>query len=150
MASAHSVNAKRVDQHNAVRYLAHVRQDGETFIPHDLEEHLRGVAQRAEAYAHDFGGGDWAQVAGLWHDLGKYSVEFQRRIKSVSGYDPDAHLEGQVGRVDHSTAGAQHAVKQFGVHGRILAYLIAGHHAGLPDWHTSETGGAALKARLDD
>jgi CRISPR-associated endonuclease/helicase Cas3 len=28
--------------------------------------------------------GDWAHVAGLWHDLGKYSVEFQRRIKSIS------------------------------------------------------------------
>jgi hypothetical protein len=26
--------------------LAHVRQDGETFVPHDLEEHLRGVHPR--------------------------------------------------------------------------------------------------------
>ena len=138
------------EQHETVCYLAHVRQDGEVFIPHDLDEHLRGVAQRAEECARDFGAGDWARVAGLWHDLGKYSAEFQRRIKSVSGYDPEAHLEGPVGRVDHSTAGAQHAVAQFGMHGRILAYLIAGHHAGLPDWHTSETAGAALKARLDD
>lgn len=142
--------AKQSEQYKHVRYLAHVRQDGEVFIPHDLDEHLRGVAQRAEECAGNFGGGDWAQVAGLWHDLGKYSAEFQRRIKSLSGYDLEAHLEGPVGRVDHSTAGAQHAVSQFGVHGRILAYLIAGHHAGLPDWHTSETRGAALKARLDD
>jgi CRISPR-associated endonuclease/helicase Cas3 len=142
--------AKDSEQHEAVRYLAHVRQDGEVFIPHDLADHLRGVGRRAEECARDFDGGDWAKVAGLWHDLGKYSAEFQRRIKSVSGYDPEAHLEGPVGRVDHSTAGAQHAVAQFGVHGRILAYLIAGHHAGLPDWHTSETAGAALKARLDD
>lgn len=131
-------------------YLAHVRQDGDVFIPHDLDAHLRGVAHRAEQCARAFGGEDWAHVAGLWHDLGKYSAEFQRRIKSLSGYDPDAHLEGPVGRVDHSTAGAQHAVRQFGVHGRILAYMIAGHHAGLPDWHASETGGAALKVRLDN
>ncbi len=34
--------------------------------------------------------------------------------------------------------------------GRILAYIIAGHHAGLPDWHAGETGGTALKMRLDD
>lgn len=134
----------------AISYLAHVRQDGEQFVPHDLGEHLRGVAQRAEDCARHFSSEDWACVAGLWHDLGKYSGEFQRRIKSLSGYDPDAHLEGPVGRVDHSTAGAQHAVKQFGMHGRILAYLIAGHHAGLPDWHASETGGAALAVRLDD
>lgn len=142
--------AKGSEQHKVVGYLAHVRQDGEVFIPHDLDEHLRGVGQRAEECAGDFGGGDWAKVAGLWHDLGKYSAEFQRRIKSVSGYDPEAHLEGPVGRVDHSTAGAQHAVAQFELHGRILAYLIAGHHAGLPDWHTGETGGAALKVRLEN
>ncbi len=133
-----------------VRYLAHVRCDGDTFSLHDLNEHLRGVGKLAGEYAQVFGSGDWARVAGLWHDLGKYSAEFQRRIKSVSGYDAEAHLEGQPGRVDHSTAGAQHAVNQFGVHGRILAYCIAGHHAGLPDWHTNETAGTALKVRLDD
>ena len=141
---------KRSECEKTARYLAHVRRDGDTFALHDLDEHLHGVGKRAEAYAQVFGNGDWARVAGLWHDLGKYSAEFQRRIKSVSGYDPEAHLEGQVGRVDHSTAGAQWAIDQFGRHGRILAYCIAGHHAGLPDWHTSETKGAALKARLDD
>jgi len=131
--------------------LAHVRQDEHgCFIVHDLEEHLSGVATIASEFATTFGSLDWAYLAGLWHDLGKYSREFQRRIKSLSGYDPDAHLEGSVGRVDHSTAGALHAVEQFGVHGRILAYLIAGHHAGLPDWHSGETGGAALNARLGD
>ena len=133
------------------QYLAHVRQkDDSSFEIHDLEEHLREVARRAGKFAETFGSSDWGFLAGLWHDLGKYSAEFQRRIKSVSGYNAEAHLEGQPGRVDHSTAGAQHAVKQFEPHGRILAYLIAGHHTGLPDWHTSETAGGALKARLDD
>ncbi len=142
--------AKKSKQHKNVHYLAHVRQEDDHFIPHDLDEHLRGVSKRAEEYARVFGSGDWAQVAGLWHDLGKYSAEFQQRIKSVSGYEPEAHLEGQSGRVDHSTAGAQYAIAQFGLHGRILAYLIAGHHTGLPDWQSSDTAGAALKARLDD
>ena len=131
--------------------LAHVRQrDDGSFEVHDLEEHLRKVAMGAEKFAENFGSQDWGFLAGLWHDLGKYSAEFQQRIKSVSGYDSEAHLEGQSGRVDHSTAGAQHAIEKFGVHGRVLAYLIAGHHAGLPNWHISETAGAALKARLDD
>jgi len=68
-------------------------------------------------------------MAGLWHDLDKYSTEFQQYIKTVSGYDAEAHIEGKAGRVDHSTAGAIHAIRQFEKHGRILAYLIAGHHA---------------------
>ena len=125
--------------------LAHVRQkeDG-SFVEHALEEHLSEVAKGAAKFAETFGSSDWGFLAGLWHDLGKYSAEFQRRIKAVSGYDAEAHLEGQPGRVDHSTAGAQHAIVQFGLHGRILAYLIAGHHAGLPDWHAGEAKGGAL------
>ena len=133
-----------------VRYLAHVQQNGKVFVPHDLGDHLQGVGRRAKEFAHGFGSSDWAWLAGLWHDLGKYSAEFQQRIKSQSGYDPDAHIEGSTGRPNHSTAGAQYAIDQFGLHGRILAYLIAGHHAGLPDWHADGSRGGALKIRLDD
>ena len=129
--------------------LAHVRQDnGGKWHEHLLDEHLRGVAGLAADFAADFGSSDWASIAGLWHDIGKYSMEFQRYIKSASGYDAEAHIEGAPGRVDHSTAGAIHAIRRFGKHGRILAYLIAGHHAGLPDWHSTETGGKALYIRI--
>lgn len=129
--------------------LAHVRQDKSgNWHEHLLDEHLHGVAHLAGEFAKHFNSADWASMAGLWHDLGKYSTEFQRYIKTVSGYDAEAHIEGAPGRVDHSTAGAIHAVRQFGAHGRILAYLIAGHHAGLPDWHAAETGGKALSIRL--
>ena len=129
--------------------LAHVRQDSTgRWHEHSLNDHLRGVAQIASDFAADFDSCDWASIAGLWHDLGKYSMEFQRYIKSVSGYEAEAHIEGAPGRVDHSTAGAIYAARQFAAHGRILAYLIAGHHAGLPDWHSAETGGKALSIRL--
>jgi len=131
--------------------LAHVRQDKSgVWFEHLLDEHLRGVAQKSAGFATSFDSQDWARLAGLWHDLGKYSSEFQRYIKTVSGYyDAEAHIEGQTGRVDHSTAGAIHAMRQLGVHGQLLAYLIAGHHAGLPDWSTADTAGKALSMRLD-
>ena len=81
--------------------LAHVRQaESGGFVPHHLEDHLKGVAALAGQFASTFGGSDWGEAAGLWHDLGKYSKEFQRRIKLISGYDPEAHLEGKPGRVD--------------------------------------------------
>lgn len=132
------------------QYLAHVRKDDAgKWVEHSLDDHLRGVADLAAQCAEGFGGTDWARLAGLWHDLGKYSAEFQHYIKKVSGYDTEAHIEGAPGRVDHSTAGAIHAVNTFDKHGRILAYLIAGHHAGLPDWYSSESGGKALSVRLE-
>jgi CRISPR-associated endonuclease/helicase Cas3 len=116
--------------------LAHVRQspDGE-WIEHSLDEHLRAVAELAAGFAETFDSQNWARLSGLWHDLGKYREQFQRYIKSVSGYDAEAHIEGAPGRVDHSTAGAIHAIEKLGPSGRIIAYLIAGHHAGLPDWN---------------
>lgn len=134
--------------------LAHVRPDNSggtgggsgQWHEHLLDEHLRGVARIAADFAAGFDSREWANIAGLWHDLGKYSTEFQQYIRSVTGYD--AHIEAP-GRVDHSTAGAIHAMRQFGAHGRILAYLIAGHHAGLADWSAGETGAKALSKRLD-
>ena len=127
--------------------LAHVRQDatGQP-LPHPLDEHLRGVAALAESFAAAFGAGDWAKLAGLWHDLGKYGAAFQRRVRSVSGYD--AHIETAPGRVDHSTAGALHAMARMKGVGRVLAYLIAGHHAGLPDWLSAEKPASSLAQRL--
>ena len=66
--------------------------------------------------------------------------------------DPAAHLENVPGgprkRVNHSSAGALLAVERFGFRfGRLLAYPIAGHHSGLPDW-IGEGARTGLKDRL--
>jgi CRISPR-associated endonuclease/helicase Cas3 len=55
-----------------------------------------------------------------------------------------------MGKIDHSSAGALHAVEKNESTGRILAYLIAGHHAGLPDWYHEVGVGGALSERLKD
>lgn len=131
--------------------LAHVRQDKSgDWQEHALDEHLKEVARRAGEAAQAFNNGDWAQLAGLWHDLGKYREKFQEYIKKASGYyDAEAHIEDAPGRVDHSTAGAIHAIDKLGLQGRILAYLIAGHHAGLPDWNNAEGGQSTLFQRME-
>lgn len=125
-----------------VEPIAHVDEDGRV---HGLEEHLRETARRAGAFASVFGFREWGYLAGLWHDLGKYSPAFQKKIQAAM--DSDAHLEAKA-RVDHSTAGGLYAVERFKLAGRILAYLAAGHHAGLPDWMADTTGSAALSLRL--
>ncbi len=124
--------------------MAHVTSEGRT---HALREHLFGTAERAAEFAAVFGFRQWGRLAGLWHDLGKYAPAFQKKLEAAA--DEDAHLEA-VARVDHSTAGALHAVGRFQKAGRLLAYIAAGHHAGLPDWASDRTGNRALVQRLAD
>jgi CRISPR-associated endonuclease/helicase Cas3 len=123
---------------------AHVRIDADTgqVVPHFLYDHLLDVASGASVNAEGFAA-DWAGFAGLWHDLGKYRVGFKRYIRQANAID--AHIEGRVKDRDktHSAAGAIWAerllVERFGMQGRMMAralqYAIAGHHAGLDNWH---------------
>jgi CRISPR-associated endonuclease/helicase Cas3 len=76
------------------------------------------VAELASRFAAAFDSAEWGHLAGLWHDLGKYRPEFQRRIRGSREQAP------------HAGAGAVHAM---GV-GPPLAFVIAGHHAGLANF----------------
>jgi len=98
-----------------------------------LERHLEQVAALAAEFAAVFGARDWGYILGRCHDLGKYSREFQQYLKASA--DPDAGAtDGVPGRVQHSPYGAQFVGSKIGKHkGQMLAYCIAGHHAGLPN-----------------
>jgi CRISPR-associated endonuclease/helicase Cas3 len=112
-----------------------------------LDSHLGKVADLAATFASTFGAGEWGRLAGLWHDLGKYRGSFQRYLRKAEGVDQAGSSEECApGRVDHSTVGAIHAVDSLGEAGRAVAYVIAGHHAGLPD---AVGGDASLLSRLD-
>ncbi len=122
------------------RFFAHRREgeDREDWQP--LSEHLRNTAEMARSFGSYANIADLAYIAGLLHDLGKYSIEFQKR------------LEGGP-RVDHSTAGAKE-LKVFlqgtpqEVFAQLLAYPIMGHHAGLPDYgHDTDLEGGTVCAR---
>ena len=130
-------------------FIAHVKLGKEgSWETHGLEDHLREVGRRTADGSACFSPFEWGHLAGLWHDLGKYQPEFQKYIRSASGLD--AHIETAPGRIKHAIAGAIHAVERLGLNGRLLAYLIAGHHAGLPDWWPGEAKGAALSQELMD
>lgn len=115
-------------------WFAHSREGQPQSAWQGLAAHLHGVGALARDFADRFGAGEWGALAGLFHDAGKYTEAFQRRLAG----------DGQ--RVDHSSAGARLAVDRFKGPGKLLAYCIAGHHAGLPDGRDNDL--ACLAARL--
>jgi CRISPR-associated endonuclease Cas3-HD len=100
-------------------FYAHSLQDRDKRQWQPLAEHLRSVAEGAGARGAKFGARKAAALAGLMHDLGKYSLAFQRR------------LEGAGEKVDHSTAGAQRIVRSAAdpdakIVAKVIAHTIAG------------------------
>lgn len=135
---------------NRPEYYAHTKSDTGSEGWQRLSDHLVNVAEMASEFAQPLQADKLAYIAGLWHDIGKYSKEFQRYIGSEDG--DSAHMETQKGKVDHSTAGAQYADRvsreaSIGWAGAIIAFAIAGHHAGLPPKSSAER--SSLKDRLD-
>lgn len=109
-----------------------------------LPEHLAAVARLAAELASAFGAAGAARLAGLLHDLGKFSEAFQ------------AYIRGEGDGVDHSTAGAREAMRGAAeaaavvdrIVAELVAYVVAGHHAGLPD--RGPSSGPTLSRRLDE
>ena len=98
-----------------LHYLAHVAEDGRE---QTVLAHLEGTAALCAAFAAGFDAGEQGRLAGLAHDIGKYSDAFQRRIR------------GSPEQVDHATAGAFECMK---LGQPLAAFAVAGHHGGLPD-----------------
>lgn len=100
-------------------FVAHTRTiDNKT---QSIEEHLQNTALLCSGYADVFGWSKQAYQVGEFHDLGKFSSEFQKRVR------------GECGPVDHSSAGAFLLYKNRQI---IEAMCIAGHHSGLLDFGT--------------
>ncbi len=100
-----------------------------------LEDHSQNVADGASNFAGLLLGSDWAFNAGWLHDLGKADATFQAYLLRENGLDDSDYDASGEGKVNHSAAGAALAEEKWGEFaGRSLAYIIAGHHAGLPDW----------------
>ena len=102
--------------------VAHKADDGRL---QSIEEHSKQVAVLAAKFAEVFGYRMLGYTVGLFHDIGKMTEGFQRRILDNGP------------KVEHSAAGASLLMDTNHRFGLFLAYCIAGHHAGLPNFGTS-------------
>lgn len=99
------------------KYIAHKRNETDE-AEQLLIDHLCNTSDICSKFAECINMSDYGKAVGLLHDIGKYSIKFQKRIN------------GENIRVDHSTSGAKEAFSR-----KLLmaAFCIAGHHGGLPD-----------------
>ena len=108
-----------------LQYYAHVRESSDGNKEYQtVAEHLIGTAKLCCNFAAAFGAEVDGHLAGLTHDIGKCTEEFQNRLLN----------DGPV--VDHATAGAMACAKQGN---RYVAACVAGHHGGLPDFGNMRT-----------
>ncbi|OCS90282.1 CRISPR-associated helicase/endonuclease Cas3 [Caryophanon latum] len=116
-------------------FIAHYRREDDT--PQLLANHLREVQAHCEEIGAKIGAAHIVGLAGLFHDFGKYSTEFQAYIREAIA-NPDAPPKR--GSVDHSTAGGQIILQlskelpelQFVC--ELVANAVYGHHSTLLDF----------------
>jgi CRISPR-associated endonuclease/helicase Cas3 len=118
--------------------IAHVRSRDKQI--QTVSDHLAAVQSGCEAYGGKIGVSHLAGLAGLLHDLGKYTTAFQNYIQQAAA-QPDK--PPRKGSVDHSTAGGRFLYRRY--HKKAITpeeklmaewvgNCIISHHQGLRDF----------------
>lgn len=113
---------RALKMNDKIAFWGHRADDGRV---QPLIEHLWGVSDLTGRFADAFGEGGMGKLVGLYHDVGKYSQEFQDYIRAGGGQ-----------KVDHSSAGMQELMAERKKELIAAAFCVAGHHGGLPDGGT--------------
>ncbi|WP_443718595.1 CRISPR-associated helicase Cas3' [Ruminococcus bicirculans (ex Wegman et al. 2014)] len=106
-----------------MEYYAHTREDGER---QTVKAHLTGVSEKAEKFSVDLLK-PLAKKASLYHDIGKYALNFQKR------------LDDDKVKFSHAACGAieyKDLADKNDCFAPLMEYCIAGHHTGLMDGGT--------------
>jgi CRISPR-associated endonuclease/helicase Cas3 len=134
-------------------FIAHIRESDNQI--QSVEKHLLGVRDLAESYGEKLGVKHLTGLAGMLHDLGKYTNEFRDYILEAVN-NPDSPPKR--GSVDHSTAGGKLLYELY--HGKdlvqfkalaaeIVGNAIISHHSYLQDFFNPELESNYLKRVRD-
>ena len=127
------------------KYYAHSLEGKPPSDWQPLEEHLQNVAKIAAKFADYFCASEWGSILGGYHDLGKVTRPWQAYLRHANNII-DEFAQFYEGHPTHAFVGAQWLFKHSEETGKLLAYCIAGHHSGLPNWNDAPT--SALEAKL--
>ncbi len=121
-----------------MNYIAHIRKIDKTV--QTVEEHLLGVKKLAESYGEKLDVKHLTGLAGMLHDLGKYTKKFREYILEAVNNPKSPPKRGSV---DHSTAGGKLLYELFHTEksnpykqivAEIVGNAIISHHAYLQDF----------------
>lgn len=136
-----------------MNYIAHIREADRKH--QTVEEHLLGVQALAESFGKKLGVSHIAGLAGMLHDMGKYTDAFRNYILAAVN-NPD--FPPKRGSVDHSTAGGKFLYNLFhageihpikGLLAEIVGNAIISHHSYLEDFLSPELESNYLKRVRD-
>ncbi|MEC0370667.1 CRISPR-associated helicase Cas3' [Paenibacillus chibensis] len=123
-------------------YIAHIRKSDDK--QQTVEEHLLGVKDLAEEFGYSLNIKHITGLAGILHDMGKYSNAFREYILEAVR-NPDSPPKR--GSVDHSTAGGRLLYNLFhtskidpakGILAEVVGNAVISHHAYLQDFLNPE------------
>lgn len=133
-------------------YIAHIRESDNEI--QSVESHLLEVKDLAESFGEKIGVKHLTGLAGVLHDLGKFTNEFKEYILAAVN-DPDNAPKR--GSVDHSTAGGKLLFNLFhdkttpykAVVAEIVGNAILSHHSYLQDFLNQDLESPYLKRVRD-
>ncbi|MDQ0163791.1 CRISPR-associated endonuclease/helicase Cas3 [Bacillus alveayuensis] len=135
-------------------FIAHIRESDNRI--QTVKDHLLEVKDLAESYGEKIGVKHIAGLAGMLHDLGKYTYEFREYILEAVN-NPEA--PPKKGSVDHSTAGGKLLYELFhtgenidrykGIVAEVIGNSIISHHSYLQDFLNPDLESNYLKRVRD-
>ncbi len=113
--------------------ISHIRTSDLAIQTND--EHSLEVAERAERFTQEIGMSGWGRFLGGLHDKGKEKYDFQTYIRMMNEMPTKTNTYHDK---THAYVGALLARKLFPAGYPFVAYALAGHHAGMPDYLSLE------------
>lgn len=130
-----------------MEYIAHIRQSD--YKKQLLSEHSKNVQRIAERIGAKIGIPHMTGLAGMFHDMGKYSDKFYEYLEQAANHPENPPKRGSV---NHSTAGGKYLMETF--HSKYtfliecVANAIFSHHGQLKDMVNADGESPFLK-RMD-